>query len=81
MDVQPVGWEHHEDEVGVQLLLLLFWGRVVVVYIHTCGSDSVSLEGRRKHTEKGNHSKKKKKEKCRKRPALAESCKGARFKC
>lgn len=44
VDVQPVGREHHEDEVGVQLLLLLFPGLIVVVWLHTCGSDSVSLE-------------------------------------
>lgn len=44
MDVQPVGREHHEDEVGVELLLLLFPGLVVVVWLHTCRSDSVSLE-------------------------------------
>lgn len=63
VDVQPVRWEHHEDEVGVQLLLLLFRGRIVVVYIHTCRSDSVSLEGRRGHRERGSESKKKKKQK------------------
>lgn len=44
VDVQPVGREHHEDEVGVELLLLLLPGLVVVVWLHTCGSDSVSLE-------------------------------------
>lgn len=73
--VQPVGWKHHEDEVRVQLLLLLFRGGIVVVYVHTCGSDSVSLGGRRGHRERGSESTKRSAER------LAESCKDARFKC
>lgn len=41
LGIQPVGWEHHEDEVRVELLLGFFH---VIVRIHTCRSDSVSLE-------------------------------------
>lgn len=45
MGIQPVGREHHEDEVGVELLLLFFHTvHVVVVCFHTCGRRQVSLE-------------------------------------
>lgn len=46
MGVQPVGREHHEDEVGVELLLLLSHTADIVLWFHTCKSDiSVRLEG------------------------------------
>lgn len=54
--IQPVGREHHEDEVGVELLLLLFHtALVVIVCFHTCRGESVSLE----HTIKKTDQKKK----------------------
>lgn len=43
--IQPVGREHHEDEVGVELLLL-FFHTVQILWFHTCRSESVSLENR-----------------------------------
>lgn len=43
-DIQPVGREHHEDEVGVELLLLFFHTVQIIVWVHTCRSESVSLE-------------------------------------
>lgn len=39
LDIQPVGWEHHEDEVGVELLLLFPHAADVVVWFHTCGGN------------------------------------------
>lgn len=39
LSIQPVGWEHHEDEVGVELLLLFSDAADVVVWFHTCGGD------------------------------------------
>lgn len=38
LSIQPVGWEHHEDEVGVELLLL-FSDAADIVWFHTCGGD------------------------------------------
>lgn len=50
VDVKPVGREHHEDEMGVELLLLLFHAaQIVIVWFHTCGSESVSLEDTKKN--------------------------------
>lgn len=50
MDIQPVGREHHEDEVGVELLLLFFHtAQIIIVWFHTCRSESVSLEDTKKH--------------------------------
>lgn len=37
LSIQPVGWEHHEDEVGVELLLLFSDAAGIVVRLHTCG--------------------------------------------
>lgn len=46
LGIQPVGWEHHEDEVGVELLLLLSHAADIILWFHTCRSDmSVRLEG------------------------------------
>lgn len=46
LGIQPVGWEHHEDEVGVELLLLLFHVPDIIRWFHTCRSEiSVRLEG------------------------------------
>lgn len=39
LSIQPVGWEHHQDEVGVELLLLLFDAADIVAWFHTCGGD------------------------------------------
>lgn len=39
LSIQPVGWEHHEDEVGVELLLLFSDATDIVVWFHTCGGD------------------------------------------
>lgn len=37
VDVQPVGRNHHEDEVRVQLLLLLFrTAQIIIVSFHAC---------------------------------------------
>lgn len=45
LGIQPVGREHHEDEMGVELLLLFFHTAHGVVFcFHTCRSKSVSLE-------------------------------------
>lgn len=40
LGIQPVGWEHHEDEVGVELLLLLPHAADVVLRFHTCRGDT-----------------------------------------
>lgn len=47
LGIQPVGREHHEDEVGVELLLL-FFSLIIIVRFHTCRSESVSPENTRK---------------------------------
>lgn len=48
LGIQPVGREHHEDEVGVELLLLFFrTAHFLVVCFHTCRGKSVSLEDHR----------------------------------
>lgn len=39
LGIQPVRWEHHEDEVGVELLLLFSHAADIVVWFHTCGGD------------------------------------------
>lgn len=45
LGIEPVGREHHEDEVGVERLLLFFQTVMIVkVRFHTCRSESVSLE-------------------------------------
>lgn len=53
MGIQPVGREHHEDEVGVELLLLFFHTAIIVIVrFHTCMSKSVSLENAKKNCTK-----------------------------
>lgn len=50
LSIQPVGREHHEDEVGVELLLfVLHTVQLVIVRFHTCRSESVSLEDTKKN--------------------------------
>lgn len=39
LSIQPVGWEHHEDQVGVELLLMFSDTADIVVWLHTCGGD------------------------------------------
>lgn len=52
LGVQPVGWQHHEDEVRVELLLW-FELSFLVFWFHTCNRTSVSLEAITKaHQEK-----------------------------
>jgi len=50
LGIQPVGREHHEDEMWVELLLLLFHtAQVFVVGFHACGRQSRSLQDTEKN--------------------------------
>lgn len=48
LGIQPVGGQHHEDEVGVELLLLFFHtAQIVIVRLRTCRRQSLKFAGHR----------------------------------
>lgn len=49
LGIQPVGREHHQDEVGVQLLLLFFRpAQIFKISLHTCRHKSVGKQETKK---------------------------------